>query len=45
MASEGESDYKTVRGLTRGLTLLNTLNRLGGGASPTPLARIKIIFP
>lgn len=40
MASGSESDYKTVRGLTRGLLLLNTLNHLDGGASPTRLAEL-----
>lgn len=34
------SDYKTVRGLSRGLALLNALNRLDGGASPTRLAEL-----
>ncbi|BBH46100.1 DNA-binding transcriptional regulator [Pseudomonas sp. KU43P] len=34
------SDYKTVRGLSRGLALLNALNRLDGGASPSLLAEI-----
>ncbi len=32
------SDYKNVRGLSRGLLLLNTLNRLDGGASVGELA-------
>jgi IclR family mhp operon transcriptional activator len=40
MASGDATDYKTVRGLTRGLQLLNTLNRLDGGASPTRLAEL-----
>jgi IclR family mhp operon transcriptional activator len=35
-----DSDYKTVRGLSRGLALLNALNRLDGGASPTRLAEL-----
>lgn len=34
------SEYKNVRGLTRGLLLLNTLNRLDGGASPGELAQL-----
>ncbi len=34
------ADYKNVRGLTRGLTLLNTLNHLDGGASASELARL-----
>lgn len=32
------TEYKTVRGLTRGMTLLNLLNRLDGGASSSQLA-------
>ncbi len=40
MASDQGSDYKTVRGLTRGLALLNTLNRLDGGASTARLAEL-----
>ncbi|MCB1755561.1 MAG: DNA-binding transcriptional activator MhpR [Gammaproteobacteria bacterium] len=32
--------YKTVRGLARGLTLLNTLNRLPVGATPAHLAEL-----
>ncbi|GAB2580719.1 DNA-binding transcriptional regulator [Nitrincola alkalisediminis] len=35
-----ETEYKTVRGLTRGLLLLNTLNRLDGGASISELAKL-----
>ncbi len=40
MNIDRDSDYKTVRGLTRGLALLNALNRLDGGASPTRLAEL-----
>lgn len=40
MSTGSESEYKTVRGLTRGLQLLNTLNRLSGGATPTQLAEL-----
>lgn len=38
MNADSQTDYKTVRGLTRGLTLLNLLNRLSGGASVSVLA-------
>ena len=34
------NNYKTVRGLTRGLTILNVLNRLDGGASVRQLAEL-----
>ncbi len=34
------ADYKLVRGLTRGLTLLNALNRCNGGARIMELAQI-----
>jgi IclR family mhp operon transcriptional activator len=40
MSSGATTDYKTVRGLTRGLQLLNTLNRLDGGASAARLAEL-----
>jgi IclR family mhp operon transcriptional activator len=40
MASASDTEYKTVRGLTRGLQLLNTLNRLDGGASTARLAEL-----
>lgn len=40
MQSGHNSDYKTVRGLTRGLELINVLNRLDGGASITQLSSI-----
>ena len=40
MNRDRDSDYKTVRGLSRGLALLNALNRLDGGASPTRLAEL-----
>lgn len=40
MNKDRNSEYKTVRGLTRGLALLNALNRLDGGASPTRLAEL-----
>lgn len=35
-----DTDYKQVRGLSRGLTILNALNRLDGGASVTRLAEL-----
>lgn len=34
----GESRYKTVRGLSRGLAILNALNRMDGGASVARIA-------
>jgi IclR family mhp operon transcriptional activator len=34
------SDYKTVRSLSRGLAILNELNRIDGGASTTHLAAL-----
>lgn len=40
MNKDRNSNYKTVRGLSRGLALLNALNRLDGGASPTRLAEL-----
>lgn len=40
MSNDRETDYKTVRGLSRGLALLNALNRLDGGASPTRLSEL-----
>lgn len=40
MSSTRDTEYKTVRGLTRGLHLLNTLNRLDGGASVAQLAEL-----
>lgn len=40
MGSDRDTEYKTVRGLTRGLLLLNTLNRLDGGASTSKLAQL-----
>lgn len=40
MNKDRDADYKLVRGLSRGLTLLNALNRLDGGATPTALAQI-----
>ncbi|MFB4252646.1 DNA-binding transcriptional regulator [Pseudomonas idahonensis] len=40
MASDRDTEYKTVRGLTRGLQLLNTLNRVDGGASTSTLAQL-----
>jgi IclR family mhp operon transcriptional activator len=40
MTSDRGTEYKTVRGLTRGLALLNTLNRLDGGASTAKLAEL-----
>lgn len=36
----GESPYKMVRGLSRGLALLNMLNRVDGGASVARLAEL-----
>ncbi|VFS75299.1 YiaKLMNOPQRS operon repressor [Kluyvera cryocrescens] len=38
MNSGDGTDYKTVRGLTRGLLLLNLLNKFDGGASTATLA-------
>ncbi|ACO77724.1 DNA-binding transcriptional activator MhpR [Azotobacter vinelandii CA] len=40
MSSEHDTEYKTVRGLSRGLQILNALNRVDGGASPTKLAEL-----
>lgn len=40
MAFERDTEYKTVRGLTRGLLLLNLLNRIDGGASTARLAEL-----
>nr|WP_100548306.1 MULTISPECIES: DNA-binding transcriptional regulator [unclassified Pseudomonas] len=40
MQNDRDSDYTTVRGLSRGLALLNALNRLDGGASPSRLAEV-----
>ncbi|MGJ7550155.1 DNA-binding transcriptional regulator [Pseudomonas alloputida] len=40
MNKDRDSEYKSVRGLSRGLALLNALNRLDGGASPTRLAEL-----
>lgn len=36
----GESRYKTVRGLSRGLALLNALNRIDGGANVARLSEL-----
>lgn len=38
MKNNDATDYKTVRGLTRGLLLLNLLNKFDGGASTATLA-------
>ena len=38
MKNSDATDYKTVRGLTRGLLLLNLLNKFDGGASIAALA-------
>lgn len=38
MKTERHTEYKTVRGLTRGLTLLNVMNRLNGGATISQLS-------
>lgn len=35
-----DAEYKTVRGLTRGLQLLNALNRIDGGAGAARLAEL-----
>lgn len=35
-----DTEYKNVRGLARGMQVLNTLNRLDGGATPTQLAEL-----
>ncbi|MEG0803142.1 MAG: DNA-binding transcriptional regulator [Citrobacter sp.] len=40
MKNDDSTEYKTVRGLTRGLMLLNMLNRLDGGASVGLLAEL-----
>ncbi|WP_058910119.1 DNA-binding transcriptional regulator [Entomohabitans teleogrylli] len=40
MNREPQAEYKNVRGLTRGLMLLNLLNRLDGGASVALLAEL-----
>lgn len=40
MTTERDTEYKTVRGLTRGLHLLNALNRVDGGASVAQLAEL-----
>ncbi|HFZ8993992.1 TPA: DNA-binding transcriptional regulator [Citrobacter freundii] len=40
MKDDAQAEYKTVRGLTRGLMLLNMLNRLDGGASVALLAEL-----
>ncbi len=40
MTCARDTEYKTVRGLTRGLLLLNTLNRLDGGACVGKLAEL-----
>lgn len=40
MSENDTSSYKTVRGLTRGLNLLSTLNRIDGGASTARLAEL-----
>lgn len=40
MKNDESTEYKTVRGLTRGLMLLNMLNRLDGGASVGLLAEL-----
>ena len=40
MQNNEQTEYKTVRGLTRGLMLLNMLNRLDGGASVGLLAEL-----
>lgn len=40
MKSDENTEYKTIRGLTRGLILLNMLNRSDGGASVGLLAEL-----
>lgn len=40
MNKDRDSDYTTVRGLSRGLAVLNALNRLDGGANPSQLAEL-----
>ncbi len=42
MQNNEQTEYKTVRGLTRGLMLLNMLNKLDGGASVGLLAELKL---
>lgn len=43
MQPDHNTEYKTVRGLTRGLALLNVLNRLDGGASIAQLSTITLL--
>lgn len=38
MRDDGSTEYKTVRGLSRGLLLLKLLNKFDGGATPGLLA-------
>jgi IclR family mhp operon transcriptional activator len=38
MRENSQTDYKTVRGLSRGLLLLNLLNKFDGGATVSTLA-------
>jgi IclR family mhp operon transcriptional activator len=38
MRENSQADYKTVRGLSRGLLLLNLLNKFDGGATVGTLA-------
>jgi len=40
MIDKNQAEYKKVRGLIRGVQLLNTLNRLDGGATASELASI-----
>jgi hypothetical protein len=40
-----ETEYKAVRGLMRGLALINGLNRFDGGASTAPTGRAERIAP
>ena len=43
MQNNEQTEYKTVRGLTRGLMLLNMLNKLDGGASVGLLAELSCL--
>jgi IclR family mhp operon transcriptional activator len=43
MQPDHNTEYKTVRGLTRGLALINVLNRLDGGASIAQLSAITLL--
>lgn len=40
MLEQNSAEYKKVRGLIRGINLLNALNRIDGGATPSQLSHI-----